>query len=167
MSTINVSEKGLGTINRLGPVVASALAAVLVLLSFALGRLYVPADASDASQAVTLDFGDFKSMIESGAAPSTGLQEIYFGWLAWVLAILAIGASLLSSALLQRATAIVAVISAVAALLASVFGTKGQLTWAQYIEQGTNLRIGSYFAFLGYFLIIATGVVVARRRGRQ
>lgn len=151
---------------RIPPATLSVVASILLLLSFVLKQLFVP--AAGPVPAMTLDFGDLQDLIGSRLIPTTGFQEAYFNWLAWTLAIFAIGLTLASSVLGNKPTALLAGVVGVLGFVSSVIGNKGPLSWTEFVDQLPNLRIGAYCNLIGFIVVISAALLAARRtNGRR
>lgn len=158
------STRGSAVVNaRVALVSVSVVATVLLLLSFLLGQLFVPAVGP--MPAMTLDFGETRDLVVSGLISTTGFQDAYFNWLAWTIVLIAIVLTLLSSALLRKPVAIFACIVGILGLTTSVIGNKGSLTWSEFIDQLPNLRVGAYFNLIGFIVVIVAALLAARTSG--
>lgn len=142
-------------------------ATVAVLLSISVlgaGWLYVPANPVAKMPATTLTFNDLHDVAHGGLVPSNWIQQAYFGWLGWALAVaivvLAVALTLVPQRLLEFALSAVAV----TALVCTLLGVKGVLTWSQLADQIENIRLGGYLAVLGYVLALGLAVWQATRR---
>lgn len=120
--------------------------------------LFIPASPAPPIPAMALDFSGLDTAVHSGMAPTTGFQQRYFGWLAWTTAVICTILAFASSVLARKAIATATIVVGVVGLVFLVFGTKGPLSWAAYIDQIPNLRAGSYLSIVALVLVIAGGV---------
>lgn len=144
---------------------AYALSPVLLLLALlGAGWLYVPANPAIKAPAATLGFGDLHKLAGSGVIPTTWIQQNYFGWLGWTLVLVIIALCLVTAATCNRIVAGVLAAAGLVSLITHLFAVKGALTWGQFADQTSHLRIGAYCAVAGYVLAIAFGGLRAARR---
>ena len=150
---------------RVGVLISAAVAAVLLLVSLlGPGWVYVPANPAVPSPAMTLDFNDLGDLSHSGTAPTTSVQQAYFGWLGWALVIIAVVVLFAAAILGHRILAVSAAVMGVVGLVFTLFGVKGAQAWSALIDQLANIRIGGYLVLCGYVLALVTGMVIARRQ---
>ena len=143
--------------------VAAAVAGVIAVWTALSGPVwtYVPAQPQLDLPAMGLTFGDLAT---AATTSPSAIQSAYFGWLAWVFAVLT---SLLALWVLvgrNRLAALATVAAAVAQLIVTVLAVKGPLTWSVFFEGVPNIRVGAVLALGGIVLLFLTGAVVAARR---
>jgi hypothetical protein len=112
----------------------------------------------------TLTFNDLHDLASSGLAPSNGLQQAYFGWLGWALALTTVAVALAAAVLHRRPLTLAAGACAVAGLACTALGVKGVLSWSQLIDQTANVRPGAYLMVVGYLIALGSAAILARRR---
>lgn len=143
---------------------AVACTAITVLLVSLLGPgwLFVPGNPAAKMPATTPTFGDLHDLAQSGAVPTTTLQQSYFGWLGWSL-VLATGITAVLVAVVGRRVLVVLLAAlSVAGLVVTTFGLKGAHTWADFLDQVPNVRVGGYLVFVGYISALAVVALLAK-----
>jgi hypothetical protein len=150
-----------GLTPTLGLVVLGAIS-LLVSLTGAAWVLN-PANPAAKTPASTASFSDLKAVIGSGKIPTTWVQDLYFGWFAWVLVIAVIAIGVAAVLTRKRAAHIALLVVGLVGLVMTVFAFKGELTWSQYWDAHTNLRLGGYLVFLGFILAAVAGGLRTRR----
>jgi hypothetical protein len=147
---------------------ASATIPVVLLVSLlGPGWLFVPANQAAKMPETTLSFGNLHDLANSGAVPTTNIQQWYFGWLGWTL-VLATGiTALLIAVLARRALMVLLGVLSVAGVVVTTFGLKGALSWADFFDQVPNVRLGGYLVFIGYLSALAFGALLASRERLQ
>jgi hypothetical protein len=146
--------------------VAAPIVAGLMLLVALVGAgwLHVPLNPATRMPGVTLSFNDLHDLARSGLAPSNGIQQAYFGWLGWALALTTVAVALAAAMLHRRLLALAAGASAVVGLVCTALGVKGVLPWSQLIDQTANVRSGVYLVVVGYLIALGSAAIRARRR---
>lgn len=141
---------------------SASITAVLLVSLLGPGWLFVPANPAAKMPETTLSFGDLHNLANSGIIPTTHIQQLYFGWLGWTL-VLATGVTAVFVAVVSRRAlvALLAVLS-VAGVVATTFGMKGTLTWADFVDQVPNVRVGGYLVFIGYLSAFAFAALLAK-----
>ena len=147
---------------HVAPLIVSPVLLLVALLG--LGWLYVPANPAIKAPATTFGFDDLHDLANSGAVPTTWLQQNYFGWLGWTV-VLAVTALAIVTALTGKRVAAIALAGAgLISLVVTLFAVKGELTWGQFGDQIPNFRAGGYCALLGYLIALGFGGVRSARR---
>jgi hypothetical protein len=135
---------------------------VLLISLLGPGWLFVPANPAARMPETTLSFGDLHDLANSGALPTTHIQQSYFGWLGWTL-VLATGiTALLVAVVARRALVALLAVLSVAGVVVTTFGLKGALTWANFVDQVPNVRVGGYLVFIGYVSAFAFAALLAK-----
>jgi hypothetical protein len=143
---------------------APIVAGLMLLVSLVgPGWLYVPANPAAQMPQATLTFNDLHDLASSGLAPSNGIQQAYFGWLGWGLALTTVAVALAAAVLYRRLLARAAGAFAVAGLVCTALGVKGVLSWSQLIDQTANVRPGVYLVVVGYLIALGGAARLARR----
>jgi hypothetical protein len=140
-----------------GAVAVSALALVLALAGP--GWLYVAANPAAKTPAMTLDFAGLRKLTDTPGIPTNWVQSAFFGWLAWVLVIVALLLAAAYATTRLRLAATATAVVALVALIVDVLALKGVGTWNQLLDQIPNVRLGGYLMVVGLVLILATGVL--------
>lgn len=150
----------------LARVAAPGLTALFLLVSLLdAAWLSVPANPATKAPSTTLDFSDLHDLANGGAVPTTAIQESYFGWLGWTLAVAAITLAVTAILLRNRGPAYVLGGLSVAGLVFTALGVKGALTWSQLFDQVENIRLGGYLVVLAYvFALVTSLALIVRRR---
>lgn len=154
---------GHATIRRVVPFAGAA--GMLVLSPLGPAWLQVAANPAAKLPEMALSFGDLHDLTSSGAAPTNGIQEVYFGWLGWILVLATVVVAAAFVATRRVEAAILVAVIAVVGLAITALGVKGPLTWSQLFEQAENIRLGGYLMVLGYLVTLIAGLVGARQRG--
>ena len=151
--------------SQLAAVLAIAVAFAASLLG--LNWLHVPAQPAIKAPATTLTFQDLHELTTSGIVPTSGVQEAYFAWLGWVLAVGAVAIALATTLMGHRA--LIALLAGVSSLglVLTALGVKGTLTWGQFFDQVPNIRVGGYLVVLGYLAALALAVASLLRGQRR
>jgi hypothetical protein len=150
------------------PQLAASLAIAVALAASLLGLnwLHVPAQPAIKAPATTLTFQDLHELTARGVVPTSGLQEAYFAWLGWALAVGVVAIVLATTLTGRRAlTGLLAGVSALGLVLTAL-GVKGVLTWGQFFDQVPNIRAGGYLVGLVYLAALAFSVT-SLFRGRR
>ncbi|MCW2756564.1 MAG: hypothetical protein JWO46_310 [Nocardioidaceae bacterium] len=145
----------------LGLVTLGALSLLISLLGTP--WVFFPANPAAKAPASTASFSDLKTVIGSGKIPTTWVQDVYFGWFAWVLVIAVIALGVAAVVARSRAAHIALRVVGLVGFVMTVFAFKGEMTWAQYWDGHTNLRLGGYLVFLGFILAAVAGGLRPRR----
>jgi hypothetical protein len=149
----------------LARVAVPGITALLLLASLlGAGWLYVPANPAAKTPATTLSFADLSDLANSGAVPTSAIQESYFGWLGWTLAGATIAFAVAAAFLRNRGVASVLGALSVAGLVLTALGVRGALTWSQLFDQVENVRLGGYLAVLAYVVTLGTSLALVVRR---
>jgi hypothetical protein len=169
--TADIGTQNRGSTTTRGPVdlvrqAAAPIVAGLMLLVSLVGPgwLYVPANPAAHMPEVTLTFNDLHDLARSGLAPTNSIQQAYFGWLGWALALTTVAVALAAALLRRRLLAMAAGALAVAGLVCTAFGVKGVLSWSQLMDQTENVRPGVYLVVAGYLIALGSAAVLTRRR---
>jgi hypothetical protein len=110
-------------------------------------------------------FSDLRTATKPAAAP--GLQHAYFGWLAWTLVIVvivALAAAILTTGIVKRATATLAIVLAVLGVVLTLACVKQLDVEDPHGSFWTHfgwIRSGGYLHVMGWVAAIAAGVNLA------
>jgi hypothetical protein len=140
-----------------GAVAVSALALVLALVGP--GWLYAPANPAAKIPAMTLDFAGLRKLTATPGIPTNWVQGAFFGWMAWVLVIVALLLGAAHAATRLRLAAIATAVVALVALIIDLLALKGVGTWGQLLHQVPNVRLGGYLMVVGLVVLLATGAL--------
>lgn len=139
----------------------SLVGAVLLVLSFTVVNWYSGGQSH---------FSDVHRLVQDLGSLATGPARLYFGWLAWVLAIVAVVAALVAAAPvvggpLRVVAPIVAAAGIVVTFFAVQFVRSGLDPGHEYDGYGSflrNARVGFWFAVAG-FLLVGLGALLGPR----
>lgn len=116
---------------------------------------YSPGSAAANLPPAVLDFAGMAAVLQNGPPV---IQAAFFGWMAWVFALVTTILALLA---IRGANAILGgacIVIGIAELVLTVFGFKGSATWATVFDTIEYVRIGAVMFVVGILLLIAIGV---------
>jgi hypothetical protein len=105
---------------------------------------------------------NFAGLAAANAGSTSALQAAYFSWLAWLFAIASTVLVIVATRTGNRLASGICVLAGVFQLIVTVFAMKGPLPWHVLIAGFGNTRLGTALVFLGFFALIATGVLVLK-----
>ncbi|WP_131816836.1 hypothetical protein [Nocardia salmonicida] len=106
---------------------------------------------------------NFAEMAAGAGQSPSGLQQAFFGWMAWAFALISTILALLATRWAGRLLGILCIVVGVAELVLTTYGMKGAMTWSAMSEGTGNMRLGGVLYLLGLFLIIPIGAIAFAR----
>ncbi|WP_330231091.1 hypothetical protein OHA40_00525 [Nocardia sp. NBC_00508] len=107
--------------------------------------------------AMSLNFAEMAA--GAGQSPS-GLQQAFFGWIAWALALITTILALLATRWSSRILGGLCILVGLAELVLTAYGIKGTTTWSAVIDGMENMRLGGVLYLFGLVLLIQIGALV-------
>ena len=143
-------------------VVASASVVCLLISLLGVTWLHIPANPVAKTPGVDASRGDLASDFDK--ITTTWVQGNYFSWMVWVLSAVILVAAVAVAVTGRRAASLLLAAIGLVGLILTTYGFKGELTFSQYWDARSNLRIGGYLAFVGFLLAFVAGLLPARTR---
>jgi hypothetical protein len=104
---------------------------------------------------------NFAEMAAGASQSPSGLQQTFFGWIAWALALIMTILALLAARWSSRLLGGLCILVGSAELVLTAYGMKGATTWSAVIDGLDNMRLGGVLYLLGLVLLIPIGAIAS------